>query len=262
MPRKTKYRRRYRRRNTARVNTRQYGGSTKLTSAQQVAPIAYKSNPMYSAIQDVAEKYAKANYPVAYQGYLLGKKAIEMLNAEKKYFDWSASPLVGAPSVPAEYVYDICSPITIGDGPTNRDGVQIRLKTIQLQMAASLSGDWITANPNGSIYLRYTLLLDHRPQVGTTPAYTDIFSSTNVPSVFMNIADQQGRWSVLKNESLVLNVAQNNVEIDLYQPVNLPVRYNNAGDVIKNRLFLMLASNEGTNLPTVVLRGRVRFYDN
>lgn len=261
------YKRRYRRRYRGRTRVTQYKGATKFTSSQQIQPISYKAAIPYKAIEDVAVNYAKRNYPMAYQGYLLGKKAIEMLNAEKKYFDWSvASASVGTPGANQEYIYDIMAALTIGDGPNNRDGSQVRLKTIQLQMSFNVSDAWLTAaTASDTMAFRYVLVLDNRPQISSALVYTDVFSTPTVANTFINIADQQGRFTILKNEMVLLNAAQTTAMIDIYQPVNLPIRYDGSGNVVKNQIWLMLACDENSatgNPPDVNFRGRIRYYDN
>lgn len=255
MPYKRFKKRSYRRRRP-RVTNRRYPASVKTTSIAQgnVANTTIaKARGMYQDALGYYNKYA----PIAVQAYKIGSKALEMLNAEKKYYDIAGTATT--PSTPATtpYYVSLVSALTQGDGPTNRDGSQIRLKSVNVQMRFNINAAATTT------YCRWLIVRDKRVQIGSTPAWTDIYDSVDVTNTFLNIEDQFNRFQIIRSGLVCLNINQNpSASTDVWIPCSLPVRYNTANQVIQNDLWLILASDEGTNTPTVSYRYRVRFYDN
>lgn len=262
MPRKYYRRRRgYRKFGRGQTRVRHSPGTVKSTSVQIPGHMQTIASSGFKMFQGAAETYLSKAYPKAYQGFLMGKKALEMLNAEKKYFDETpGSVSAGAPSTAGEYVLNLFSGITVGDDASNRDGRQIRVKSIQIQCSVNQNA---TSVGSGALTrYRYILFMDNRPQIGTTPAYTDIFSGTNVSNTFYNLSDQWRRFRIIRNAEYHLAPGQVNVDFDINIPCSLPVRYDSSGNVVFNPVYLMLCSNETTNIPSTALSYRIRFYDN
>lgn len=254
MPRKRSSRRRYRRK--ARVINRRYPTAVKTTSVAQgnvPSTTIARAKGMYQDAMSYYNKYA----PIAVQAYKIGSKALEMLNAEKKYYDIAQTAVTpSAPNLSPTYV-SMVSSIAVGDGPSNRDGSQIRVKSFNVQMQYIINSSATTTT------IRWLIVKDRRVQVGSTPAWTDIYDSNEVVNTFINIEDQWRRFQIIRSGVVTLNVNQNPAaSTDIYIPCSLPVRYDTSNQVIDNNVWLILASNESTNTPTINYRYRVRFYDN
>lgn len=194
----------------------------------------------------------------AMKALALGKACMGMLNAEKKYYDISQVSTTPQNPSGTYVVTSLVSPIAVGDGPMDRDGSQIRLKSIQLQLLFNVNSAATTATT-----CRWLLFLDHRVQVGATPGYTDIYDSTNVANTFLNIEDQWKRFKILRSGLVTLTTAEETrTMVDVYLPCSLPIRYNTSNQVIMNNIWLMCVSDDNTNSPTFAYRYRLRFYDN
>lgn len=260
MPRRYKRKKIYRRRRPA-MKIRHVPASVKMSSAQSSQPITTLAKTGWGMYEGYAEKLAnQLGYGSYYAAGKMAYKALEMLNAELKYYDASLTSFLTNPGDPAttgEKVYSLFSGITVGDGPNNRDGSQIRVKTIQLQLTMNQN-----ALATGVTKLRYVIFKDTRPDIGSTPSYTDVFNGTSVSGVFYNISDQWRRWRILRNNTLILAPGQTAIDADFYMPCSIPVRYDVSGNINYNPVYIMLASDEPTNTPTVGAQLRVRFYDN
>lgn len=255
MPYRRSKRRSYRRRR-ARVVNRRYPTTVKTTSvAQGNVPntTIAKAKGMYQDVMSYYNKYA----PLAVQAYKIGSKALEMLNAEKKYYDIAQTSVTpSAPNLSPTYVSMVAA-IAAGDGPTNRDGSQIRVKSFNVQMQYIINSSATTTT------IRWLIVKDRRVQIGSTPAWTDIYDSNDITNTFINIEDQWKRFQIIRSGLVTLNINQNpSASTDVFIPCSLPVRYDTSNAVIDNNVWLILASNESTNTPTINYRYRVRFYDN
>lgn len=251
-----RYKRRRRAFRKARVYNRRYPTTVKTTSIAQgnsVDTTIAKARGMYQDYYSLYNKYK----PLAVQAYQVGTKALEMLNAEKKYYDISQTTVTPANPSGSYTVVSLVSSISQGDGPTNRDGSQIRLKSINVQLAMQINAAATTTN------VRWVLFRDMRPQLAAAPTYIDLYDSTDVINTFLNIEDQWRRFKIIRSGLVTLNINQNPYSTtDLYVPCSLPIRYSTSNDVINTNIYLMLVSNEATNTPSVAYRYRVRFYDN
>lgn len=193
----------------------------------------------------------------AMKALALGKACMGMLNAEKKYYDITNTTVTPATPAGTYTTVSLVGSLTTGDGPSNRDGSQIRLKSMQLQMQFTQN-----AAATGSTTCRWLLFLDRRVQVASTPSYTDIYDSTDVTNTFLNIEDQWKRFKILRSGLVTLTAAEVRTMVDVYLPCSLPIRYNTADQVVMNNIWLMIVSNETTNTPSVQYWYRIRFYDN
>lgn len=255
MPRKYAKQTKRRYRGRPRVVNRKYPAHVKVQQTTNPAQsIIAKTQGMYQDYMGMYNKY----YPTAVEAYKLGAKALEMLNAEKKYFDITeTSATVGSPGG-TYLITSLLSSITQGDGPTNRDGSQIRLKSLNTQVVLTFN----SSSTQSAQVVRWVLFRDSRVQVGGTPSYSDLYDSNNIGNTFLNIEDQFKRFRIIRSGLVTLSSAEPVTQVDAYIPCSLPVRYNTSNQVISNNVWLMIASTDGTNPPACNYRYRVRFYDN
>lgn len=232
-------------------------GSVKCASAQYPVPVS--SGVSMGGLFKGAGSWintAYRGYSTASKALKLGSFALSMLNSEKKYFDVSHTTV--NPSTPATTpsVIPLLSSITVGDGATNRDGIQIRLKSLVINSISTLNASATATR------LRIAVILDRRPQIGGSPSWTDFYDSSNVTTAMYNLADQWKRFRIITDKTVVLQSEANEVVTNLFVPMSLPIRYDSSGQPINNELYLVVASDETTNTPTFGYRYRVRFYDN
>lgn len=221
-------------------------------------PVASTKGPITGLYQSASKwiNSAYRGYSTAQKAYKLGSMAMSMLNSEKKYYDITSTTVT--PSVPTSTytTVSLLSAISQGDGPSNRDGSQIRVKSFQVQM---------TLNKNASAtntVCRWVLFIDRRVQIASTPGYTDLYDSTDVSNTFLNIEDQFKRFRIIRSGEVILDSDDQYKTVGVYVPCSLPVRYDTGNNVIMNNVWLMLVSSENVNTPTIIYRYRVRFYDN
>jgi len=222
------------------------------TTTSSIVPYIMKQD----FVKRIAGPYGKY-LPYVAQAYTMGKKALDMLNAELKYHNPAdVSTTFGAPSLNGELVLNMFDTITQGDGATNRDGIQIRVKAIQIKMQITKNASASTTN------FRWVMFIGKRPQIGTDPVYTDIYDSTSVPNPFINIEDQWHRWKILRQGEGVLTSSNTRFDYELYFPCSIPVRWDATPDIIVNPVYIMWACDDNTNQPALTYRYRIRFYDN
>lgn len=232
-------------------------GQAKMSSAQYPAPVrsGISSGGLYKSASSWINR-AYSGYGTAVKAYKLGSLAMSMLNAEKKYYDISQTTT--NPSTPSGTytVQNIFDGITVGDGPTNRDGYQIRVKSLCFRFLSQLNASATSTR------LRFVIFLDRRPQIGSAPVWTDLFDSSNLQNSFYNLSDQWKRFKIITDKTIVVNTTNLETQTDIFIPMSLPVRYNASGQSINNNMWFFIVSDEITNTPQVSYRYRVRFYDN
>jgi len=198
------------------------------------------------------------NWPrVAAQAWRYGKYAMSVLNSEKKNYDVTNFATIGMSPIPnTGLVYGIFSPITQGDDNNQRDGNSIRAKSINFNISFLIHASATQTR------IKWAVIQDVRPQIGTIPSFTDIYTSTGVNGL-INIDNQSGRFKVLRTGMLVLSTgAYTEKMVERWIPYSYPVKYNDSGNVIQNQAYLVFVSDEITNTPTSAGTLRVRFYDN
>lgn len=253
MKRRTYPRRSYRRRAPRRGRAR-----TTVTNTNAYNGVVKSKGPA-SGLYNSATKWVNAaykGYSIGAKAYKLGSMALGMLNAEKKYYDITSTAVT--PSTPATSytTVSLVSALPVGDDASSRDGCQIRLKSMYINIFSTFNSSATNTQ------LRWLVVLDRRVVAASTPGWTDIYDSTSVVSPFINIEDQWKRFKILRSGIINLNTNNAQVNTNIYIPCSLPVRYNTSNAVIMNNIWLIIASNEATNTPSVAYRYRIRFYDN
>lgn len=193
---------------------------------------------------------------MASKGAALGKIALGMLNAEKKYYDSDIVSTTPAGPTGTYVTFFPFDDIVEGDGPTARNGVQIRVKSLQIRALCRRNASADVTR------IRWALVLDRRVQVGSDPTWTDLYDDTNLSQAFLNMDAQWKRFKILRQGTQTLSTDNQEQELNIYMPMSMQVRYDNSDNVILGRMFFIAASDEATNTPTFNYRYRVRFYDN
>jgi hypothetical protein len=147
-----------------------------------------------------------------------------------------------------------------GDSISQRDGDQIRLKSIETR-------GMYTLNPSATsttVRLMWVLVKNVN---GATPAIGDIIETLGSSDVSsLRNLEYRRNVVILKDMVMVLNSDTPKRYVKYYRKMDAKLLYNgSATDVTaaeSNSVFLVQISDEATNTPTVELNTRVRFIDN
>lgn len=148
----------------------------------------------------------------------------------------------------------LVSQIAQGDGDHERDGMQVKLKSIQAVVQATKHASATTT------FLRCGFVMD--TQVGGGTAITDLFgSSPNIRS-FVNF-DQRKRWIILKNWDIELG-DRTMATVRWHKNQDLELQFNDTGaSAIQNHaIYFYHISSEATNTPSLHVNVRLRYLDN
>lgn len=203
----------------------------------------------------VALKYGPTAVKLASDVYRLKN----LINVEFKYAQANSS---STPSTAAATLL-LLNGLTKGDDSTDREGRQIRMKSVQYNVRSLINGA-ATAT-----LVRVMLVLDTQPNAAA-PTIANILETTGglYVDAFRNLSNRK-RFIILKDDKQVLDSDDQYNNIDCYKQFNPGFKtvYNsgNAGtiaDITTNALYLVAISDEATNTPSVNMYYRIRFIDN
>lgn len=153
-------------------------------------------------------------------------------------------------------------PIPQGDDFDDRNGRKIRLKSVRIR--GSIEAHASATNTR----LRLVLVRDNNGST-TQPAITDLFATASVMQGGKNkLGDPQSnaRFSVLWDQMFVVTTGNFNslIHFDKYLELDSHVYFSGTGatDEGKGCLYLMAASNEGTNDPVLTADCQIKWIDN
>lgn len=199
--------------------------------------------------------------------------AVRALRPELKWFDTERNPSnIGDTTTANKFVDNMCN-IAQGGGSSNRDGNQIAIHSVMIQlMTTSVAAGLTTQRVN------YALVIWKRPVAGSVPSITDVFKVStggqNTDGAYLRELANIGDYRVLRSGQIVMDSAdtggnphsaKRTVSVHFRMP--LRVRWNGAtaANLNMNQLVFMLWSNDanGTpaNLPIAAYISRIRFTD-
>lgn len=219
------YRKRYNNRYKRRSNYRRRGGYTTMGSALYLAKKAYRGI-----------------------NYLKG-----LVNSEKYHLDTSIS----GQTINTAGVVSHLTAIAQGDNDPGRTGNSIFVRglsySFSLNMNASATNTWV----------RFVILIDTQQVGDTSPGITTVFESVNVGALMNHLT--LGRFKIIRDKVYVFNSSNlTSIQKKGYISMRHHVRFNGTADtdIQKGGIYLMLVSNEGTNLPVLTGMFRIMFHDN
>lgn len=179
-----------------------------------------------------------------------------LINTEFK----SADPYNGTIINPGvSPVITLLNGLTQGDDISNREGRQIRLKSVDISQAYSMNGAAF-----GTI-IRMMLVLDKQPN-GAVFNSADLLQNTD--TVAFRQLDNRRRFLILEDRKYTISSTGPIIGYDrVYKEIDIKTTYDdsNAGtiaDIETNALYLLFISNEATNVPQVRVSARIRWLDN
>lgn len=184
------------------------------------------------------------------------EKQLKLQEGEWKYIDTiqlaTASVSAGA--------LTLINGCTQGDGPSNREGTQIFIKSIQVRLRSEFNALDASAGP-----MRFVIIQDKQPN-GAAPTVGNIYSTATagVIDALRNL-DNRKRFKILADRTYVMS--QNGTpgfQDDIYLKKPITVQYNsgNAGvvsDISSNSVYILVASDQAANGPFTAFYARVRF---
>ncbi len=205
------------------------------------------------------EKYAGDAYDLALQTYQGLKYIKKLINVETKYFDNLVS---GTTDWNGSVTY--ISAIAQGTDITQRVGDSIKLQRLRL------SGTFFINTSATRTTCRVVLFRD-LSNAGSTPSTSDVISNAYLGTIsgvnmFYNWINVQKRFSILYDEKVALSINGNeNATVSITMPHEGHVKYRGTsgavGSAAEGSIFLLLLSDEQTNVPTFSINTRVEYTD-
>ena len=147
-----------------------------------------------------------------------------------------------------------------GDGPSNREGTQIYVKSIQVRARIEFNSGDASA---GAIRM---VLVQDKQSNGAAPNVSDIYSIPVLgPIDALRNLNGRKRFKILSDNTWI--VSQNGTpgyQYDIYLKKPITVQYNagNTGtvaDISTNALYLLVCSDQAANGPYCAFYSRVRY---
>lgn len=146
--------------------------------------------------------------------------------------------------------------LTKGDDYDNRDGRQVRWKSIQASLA------FIKDVNVAYTRVRYAIVLDRDASntVNSASMYSNEYAS------FRELSNRR-RFTFLKEGVMVLNVDNPTKIIDFYKFLDIKTVFDDSNngditDIRTNAIYLYLWSDQGTYVPQIGITTRLRYIDN
>lgn len=145
-----------------------------------------------------------------------------------------------------------------GDAAGNRQGNSILMKMVNINLKVTMA-----TNATHST-VRMILFWDKECN-GSTPVISNLLSQSSVMGNYNH--DEATRFPILADKRVTLSVSGNQeMTLRIYRKLFKHTHYDgNVGsiaDIVDNALWLFCVSDEGTNIPDVVIRSQVLFIDN
>ncbi len=181
-------------------------------------------------------------------------KLMGLINTEFKQKDLTATQTINNVAK-----ITLLNGLAKGDDFDDKDGRVVRIKSIQVSLIYEMS------TVASFTQMRIMVVLDKQPNE-TTMVINDLLDSSALQS-FRNL-DGRKRFVILRNEVVSMSITGTQGGVfEFYKKFNLKTIYDDSdvgdiADITTNAIYLVLLSNEPTNLPTVIRSTRVRYIDN
>lgn len=147
-----------------------------------------------------------------------------------------------------------------GDDYDNRDGRQVRFKSVQIAGKITRS----SGATHAADRVRLAIVIDKQPNAAACN-YGQIFQATT-PDAFRNL-DYRKRFVILWSRTMVIDADDPEKHFKFYKKIDMKTVYDasNVGDVTDiqtNALYFVTIAETSVNIPSADLDTRVRFIDN
>lgn len=198
------------------------------------------------------QKYAN----MAYKGFRIATRVAGLVNVEYKVKDLVAT---ATPSTSGSL--SLLNGLTKGDDYNNRDGRQVRWKSIQMYLRSTLHA----SATNTSI--RVIIFIDKQASetAPTAAALLDLTTASAVDA-FRNLSNRK-RFVIIADKRVVINTNYPEKTTRLYKRLDMKQIFDDSdagtvSDITTNSLYVLFLSDEATNVPSIVHNFRLRFIDN
>lgn len=197
-----------------------------------------------------AYTYAKAHQTEARRALVLAKKVARMVNVEYKFYDYTTSQTPSSSGT----IVNLFDPAQ-GDSATQRDGDSVKLMRVSGRINLDMHGSATTT----SVRL---ILFRGKQENAVSYGVTDILQSASF--VAPKAHHERFRSKILYDKTYSLVVGHNrtlnlNWNFKLFGHVQFVV---NNTTIENGGLYMLLISDEATNVPTVTPYLRTSFTDN
>lgn len=148
-----------------------------------------------------------------------------------------------------------------GDDYNNRDGRQVRWKSLQMYLRSSLN---VSATQST---MRVILFIDKQSSE-TAPTAASLLDTTTagVVDAFRNLSNRK-RYVVLYDKRVQLNTDFPEKVTKWYKKLDMKTVFDDSdagtvADITTNSVYALFCSDEATNTPGVIYNFRMRFIDN
>lgn len=182
-------------------------------------------------------------------------KLKNLINVEFKKHDVVASINPGTAGV-----FQLLNGVPAGDDFNARDGRQVRIKSIQMNLRC-------LKNPSATNTVFRMLLVIDKQSNTAGPTAANILDLTTATAVdaHRNL-DYRKRFVILKDVRFCVNADTPEKIVDFYKRLDMKEVFDGTagtiGDISTNSIYLLLISDEATNTPAVLYNSRIRFIDN
>lgn len=181
----------------------------------------------------------------------------ELINVEFKVKDTvsSAAPDINGPALA------LLNGLTKGDDYNNRDGRQVRWKSIQ-----GYARPYINASATHTT-IRMIIFIDKQSSetAATAASLLDVTSASAIDA-FRNLSNRK-RYVILKDRRVSLSQDRPETVIKFYKKLDMKQVFDDSdtggiSDIATNSIYVLFASDEATNVPQIPYNFRLRFIDN
>ncbi len=189
--------------------------------------------------------------------YWMAKKALSLLNVEKKNHD-----LVGQITPGTTASIQQITNIPQGDTTITRDGGQVRLTSLDLKYTVKMNTSATRS------FVRVILVQDKQTNQAIftlADLLEDATASDNIVSM-LNLNNKY-RFKILYNEVIEIDdFGTQNKYRHIHKKLDMRLRFDastpSIADLTSNSLALVFINDEATNFPTINFFNRVRYIDN
>jgi len=144
-----------------------------------------------------------------------------------------------------------------GDDFCDRTGRSILAKSVELN-------GWVFKNSSATTTVLRVIIFKDLNADGSNPTATDLLTADNTYSLRNPAPHQMKRFKIMLDKNYFLDDAKSKMaKVHFFRELNHHIKYaSTSADSNEGSLWVYLVSNESTNLPTLNLESRLRFYDN
>lgn len=177
-----------------------------------------------------------------------------IINVERKYNDTTFTNTVSTTEN-----FQLLNGLTLGDTAVTREGQSIKCTSIYVRFYMTMSA------LSTATLIRIIIVMDKQPNAATMTSAQLLQNNGNVLSPLL--IDYGSRFKIFLDKMFRLDTNKLNLTFKYFKKLRFHTKYNtgNAGtsaDITKNAFYIMMVSDQSSNLPTIDYWCRLRFIDN